>query len=123
MFGIEAVWEIAENSPIIVDRYRQSALALGYSGDSVLNSVSDSLAAALGFCLAYVLPVRLSVAVVAGIELFLGYMIHDNLTLNIIHLIRPSAAVFSSGTGSCPAARRSILTTPSFRRVSICRLS
>jgi hypothetical protein len=94
VFGIGAVWEITENTPFIVDRYRQSALAQGYSGDSVVNSVFDSLATAFGSYLAYVLPVRLSVAVVMGIELFLGYMIHDNLTLNIIHLIRPSAAVF-----------------------------
>lgn len=92
VFGIEAVWEIAENSPFIVERYRQSALAQGYAGDSIVNSITDSLAAALGFVLASVLPVRVSVAAVIGIELFLGYMIHDNLTLNVIHLIRPDGA-------------------------------
>lgn len=92
MFGIEAVWEIAENSPFIVDRYRQSALAQGYSGDSIVNSMTDSVAAALGFVLAHVLPVRVSIAAVVGVELFLGYMIHDNLTLNVIHLIRPDGA-------------------------------
>ena len=91
--GIEAAWEITENTPFIIERYRQSALALGYSGDSIVNSTVDSLAAGVGVALAGFLPVRLSVAVVVGIELFLGYMIHDNLTLNIIHLIRPSAAV------------------------------
>ncbi len=99
VFGIEAVWEIAENAPFIIDRYRQSALAQGYSGDSIVNSLFDSFATALGFTLACILPVRLSIAAVIGIELFLGYMIHDNLTLNIIHLIRPSAAIFSSQTG------------------------
>jgi hypothetical protein len=92
MFAIEGAWEIVENSPIIVDRYRQSALAQGYSGDSIVNSMTDSIAAAIGFVLAQVLPVRASIAVVVGIELFLGYMIHDNLTLNVIHLMRPDGA-------------------------------
>ena len=92
MFAIEGMWEIAENSPFIIDRYRRSALALGYTGDSIVNSIGDSVAAATGFVLAHVLPVRVSIAVVVGIELFLAYMIHDNLTLNVIHLIRPDGA-------------------------------
>ncbi len=92
VFGIEAVWEITENTPFIVERYRQSALARGYSGDSIVNSIVDSLATGLGFALARVLPVRLSIATVAAIELFLAAMIHDNLTLNVIHLLRPGAA-------------------------------
>jgi uncharacterized protein DUF2585 len=96
VFGIEAGWEIAENSPLIVERYRQSALALGYTGDSILNSMGDSFATALGFVLAHVLPVRASIAAVVGIELFLGYAIHDNLTLNIIHLIRPDGTSLPS---------------------------
>jgi hypothetical protein len=96
VFGIEAVWEIAENSPFIVERYRQSALAQGYTGDSIVNSAMDSFATALGFVLAHVLPVRASIATVIGIELFLGYAIHDNLTLNIIHLIRPDGTSLPS---------------------------
>jgi hypothetical protein len=96
VFGIEAVWEIAENSPFIVERYRQSALAQGYTGDSIVNSMMDSFATALGFVLAHVLPVRVSIAAVIAIELFLGYRIHDNLTLNIIHLIRPDGASLPS---------------------------
>jgi hypothetical protein len=91
-FGVEAAWEIAENTPFVVERYRQSAHALGYSGDSLVNSFGDSLAMGLGFALARVLPVRLSIATVVGVELFLAAMIHDNLTLNIFHLIRPDAA-------------------------------
>src|SRR5262249_55730233 len=81
-----------ENTPFIVERYRQSAHALGYSGDSLVNSLGDSMAMGLGFGLAHVLPVRLSIATVVGVELFLAVMIHDNLTLNIFHLIRPDAA-------------------------------
>jgi hypothetical protein len=92
VLGVEVLWEIAENSPLIIERYRQSALALGYTGDSLVNSVTDSLTAGLGFALARVLPARLSIATVVGIELFLAVMIHDNLTLNVLHLIHPDAA-------------------------------
>src|SRR4029453_1746637 len=67
VFGIEAEWEISEITSFIFDCYRESALAQGYSGDSVVNSVFDSLATAFGFFLACVLPARLSVAVVMGI--------------------------------------------------------
>jgi hypothetical protein len=91
-FGIEASWEIVENTPFVIERYRQSAHALGYSGDSLVNSIGDSLSMGVGFALARVLPVRVSIATVVGVELFLAAMIHDNLTLNIFHLIRPDAA-------------------------------
>jgi hypothetical protein len=91
--GLEAGWEIIENSPLIMDRYRQSALAQGYFGDSVINFVSDTLAAVLGFVLARTLPVWSIVALAIAMELFTGYMIHDNLTLNIIQLIHPSDAI------------------------------
>lgn len=91
--GIEAAWEVIENTPLIVERYRQSALARGYFGDSVVNSVADTLAAAIGFVLAWIMPVRASVALVLATELLLGYAIRDNLTLNIIQLIYPVEAV------------------------------
>ncbi|MEX0752065.1 MAG: DUF2585 family protein [Xanthobacteraceae bacterium] len=91
--GLEAGWEIVENAPLIMDRYRQSALAQGYFGDSVVNSVVDTLAAALGLVLARILPVWIIVALVIGLELFAVYTIRDNLTLNIIQLIRPSESI------------------------------
>jgi hypothetical protein len=91
--GLEAGWEVIENTPLIMDRYRQSALARGYFGDSVVNSVVDTLAAALGFALARVLPVWASVAIVAAMELFAAIMIRDNLILNIIQLIHPSEVI------------------------------
>ncbi len=91
--GLEAGWEIIENTPFVIDRYRQSALALGYFGDSVINSVTDTLAAAVGFALARKLPAWGTVALAIGMELFLAFMIRDNLTLNIIQLIHPSAAL------------------------------
>ena len=95
-FGIEAAWEVLENTPFVVDRYRQSAHALGYSGDSLVNSLGDSLAMGLGFGLARVLPARLSIATVVAVELFLAAVIHDNLTLNIVHLVRPDAVPAAS---------------------------
>jgi hypothetical protein len=91
--GIEACWEILENTPFIIERYRQSAMAQGYFGDSVLNSVSDSLSAVLGFLLARSLPAWSVIALGIGFELFTGAMIRDNLTLNVIQLISPSAAI------------------------------
>lgn len=91
--GLEAGWEIIENTPWMINRYRQVAIAQGYFGDSIINSVSDSLAAALGFGLARILPAWSTFALVIAVELFLGYMIHDNLTLNIIQLVHPSAAI------------------------------
>jgi hypothetical protein len=88
--GIEAAWEVIENTPFVMDRYRQSALARGYFGDSIINSVFDTVAAAVGFVLARGLPVWLSITMIAASELFLAYMIRDNLLLNIIQLIYPN---------------------------------
>ncbi len=88
--GIEAAWEIVENTPLIMERYRQSALAKGYFGDSVLNSVMDTLAMAFGFVLARLLPVWATVALALGMEAFTLAMIRDNLLLNIVQLISPS---------------------------------
>jgi hypothetical protein len=90
---LEAGWEIIENSPPVIERYRQQALAQGYIGDSVINSVSDTLAMTLGFFLARVLPIWVTVALTVVMELFTGVMIRDNLTLNIIQLIYPSEAI------------------------------
>jgi hypothetical protein len=91
--GLEASWEMIENTPFIIDRYRQSALAQGYVGDSIVNSVTDTLAGAFGFVVARILPVWSTVILMVAMELFVGFMIHDNLTLNIIQLIHPSAAI------------------------------
>jgi hypothetical protein len=91
--GIEIGWELLENSPIIIDRYRQTALAAGYSGDSIINSVSDTISMCTGFLLAWRLPVWLIVTLAILMELIVGYLIRDNLTLNIIALIYPFPAL------------------------------
>jgi len=90
---IESGWEILENSPVIIDRYREATISLGYRGDSVLNSVSDIVFMLIGFVLAARLPVAVSIALAIVLELVVGYMIRDNLTLNIIMLIWPIDAI------------------------------
>lgn len=90
---IEAAWEIAENSPAVIDRYREATIALGYSGDSVLNSVSDILAMLIGFALARRLPVAATVILALAFEIVAAVVIRDNLTLNVIMLLHPIDAV------------------------------
>jgi hypothetical protein len=85
---IEAAWEILENSPIIIDRYRHTA-AQGYTGDSVVNSISDILFCLIGFWLAAKLPVWVILCLIVVMEVGVGLTIRDNLTLNIIMLLHP----------------------------------
>lgn len=91
--GIEGAWEILENSPIIIDRYREVTMAYGYSGDSILNSVSDTCFMILGFLAASRMRWWWTVLLAIAFELFTLWTIRDNLTLNVLMLVSPVEAV------------------------------
>jgi hypothetical protein len=86
---LEMAWEIVENLPVVIDRYRSATAAIGYSGDSVLNSVADGGWMLLGFLVAARLPWQGTLALALGFELFTLWAIRDNLTLNVIMLLWP----------------------------------
>ena len=88
--AIEVAWEVVENTPLVIDRYREATAALGYSGDSVVNSIFDIGMMVLGFLAARRLPVWTSVALVLLLELVPLFVIRDNLTLNVWMLLAPS---------------------------------
>jgi hypothetical protein len=90
---IESSWEVVENTPFVIDRYRATTAALGYTGDSVINSLSDIAMMSLGFLAARKLPVRASVLLLIALELTPLFVIRDNLTLNVWTLLAPNRAV------------------------------
>ncbi|EQB08385.1 membrane protein [Sphingobium quisquiliarum P25] len=91
--AIESAWEILENSPIIIDRYRTATIALGYSGDTIINSMSDIGMMTLGFLFAARAPAAVTILAAIAMELVALYVIRDNLTLNVLMLAWPIEAV------------------------------
>ena len=90
---VESSWEVIENTPFVIDRYRTATAALGYNGDSVINSVSDILMMCVGFLLARKLPVWTSIALLIVLELVPLFVIRDNLTLNVWMLLAPNQSI------------------------------
>src|SRR5262249_12709832 len=90
---LEALWETLENSPFVIDRYRTATIALGYQGDSIINSLGDILSCSLGFLLARRIGWRWSIVMVVATESILLLWIRDNLLLNIIMLVWPIDAI------------------------------
>ena len=91
--SLEAAWEILENTPMIINRYRATTIALDYYGDSVLNSIADIGWMTLGFVMASRLPVWLIVVLTIVMEVAVGLWIRDNLALNIIQLVYPLESI------------------------------
>ncbi len=90
---IESLWEVVENSEAIIQRYRESTMALGYEGDTIVNALGDILLCGLGFELARRLGFRRSLLVFVATEIVLLFWIRDNLTLNVVMLIYPIEAI------------------------------
>lgn len=88
-----SVWELFENSPAVIQRYREATAALGYQGDSVINSLGDILCCVAGFAIARRLGLRRSLLVFVGTEIILLVWIRDSLLLEILMLVRPIEAI------------------------------
>ena len=90
---LEAAWEVIENTPFVIDRYRSVTVNWGYSGDSVLNSFADIGWMSFGFYLAMRLPVKVTVVAAVIAEIVTAFVVRDNLTLNVIMLLYPVDAI------------------------------
>lgn len=89
----EGAWEVLENSPIIIDRYREVTISWGYEGDSIVNSLADIFWMIVGFFTASRLPWKATVVIALIFEVFVGWMIRDNLALNVLMLAAPLESV------------------------------
>ena len=92
---LESIWEILENSSLIINRYRDATIAQGYVGDSILNSLCDIIWMSLGFIFASRTKVWICILLIIIMEVGCAYFVRDNLTLNIIMLIHPSDSIMN----------------------------
>jgi len=86
---MESAWEIFENTPFIINRYREVIISWGYVGDSMINSLADIGWMMVGFLFAARAPWKVSLALALVLEAFTAWMIRDNLLLNVIMLVWP----------------------------------
>ena len=91
--AVEAGWEVFENTNFIINRYRSETAALGYNGDTVVNSFGDILCCLIGFIIARRLGWRRSLVVFAILEVVLIVWIKDSLVLEILMLVVPLDAI------------------------------
>ena len=91
--AVASLWELFENSPFIIQRYRETTAALGYQGDTVVNSLGDILCCVAGFMIARRLGLRRSVFAFAATEIVLLFWIRDSLLLEVLMLIHPFDAI------------------------------
>ncbi len=91
--ALEAAWEVFENTNFVIDRYRTATAALGYTGDTVVNSLGDIVCCLAGFLIAKRLGFRRSLVVFILLELILLLWIRDSLLLQILMLISPIEAI------------------------------
>lgn len=87
--AIEAAWEVLENTNFIIERYRTATAAVGYTGDTVVNSLGDILCCTVGFMIARRLGLRRSLIAFLAVELVLILWIRDSLLLEILMLVVP----------------------------------
>ena len=87
------LWETIENTSFIINRFREVTISLDYYGDTVINSMSDSLFMLAGFLLALRVRPWIAVAIFLGLEVFSKLMVRDGLVLDTIMLIHPIPAI------------------------------
>lgn len=102
---IEGAWEVVENTALIIDRYREVTASLDYYGNSIVNSFGDGVAMLVGFFIAARVPTLASVAIVLLLEGVAAWVIRDNLTLNVLMLVRPVEAVREWQMQGAPTGR------------------
>ncbi|MGI8706386.1 MAG: DUF2585 family protein [Sphingomicrobium sp.] len=98
--AIESAWEVIENTPTVIDHYRTATAALGYTGDSIINSLSDIAMMAVGFLAARKLPVWASLLLILALELVPLLVIRDNLILNVWMLLAPHDSIRAWQSGA-----------------------